>query len=151
MGVDSKAVSAHRRQVFLDAPLPVVWELVGNPERHPQWWPRVIHVHGRSFDEGANYAQVIRNPLGSKMESQMHIDRLEDMSEIEMSCNRTGTRARWLLTEAEGGTFVDVELGMNPIGAGNRIFDALLGRAYFRRWAEHSLKGLRSASETNRT
>jgi uncharacterized protein YndB with AHSA1/START domain len=140
-------MSAHRRQSFMDAPLPVVWDLVGDPEQHPLWWPRVLEVSGRSFDEGSNYAQVTRNPLGAKFESQMHIDRLEDMREIEMSCNRTGTKARWLLTEAEGGTFVEVELGMLPRNAGARIFDSVFGRAYFRRWVDSSLDGLRAASE----
>ena len=140
-------MSAHRRQVFLDAPLPVVWDLVGDPAKHPQWWPRVLEVSGESFDEGANYAQVTRNPVGSELETQIHIDRLEDLREVEMSCTKTGTHARWLLTEAEGGTFVEVELGMIPVSTSSRIFDAVFGRLYFRRWAESSLEGLREASE----
>ncbi|CAN5402057.1 hypothetical protein BH10ACT11_BH10ACT11_00610 [soil metagenome] len=133
--------------MFLEAPLSVVWNLVGDPERHPQWWPRVLEVSGQSFDEGSNYAQVVRNPLGGRLASRMHIDRLDDLREIQMSCNRTGTIAHWLLTEAEGGTFVEIELGMNPKNAGGRVFDAVLGRMYFQRWIETSLEGLRSASE----
>jgi hypothetical protein len=59
-----------------------------------------------------------------------------------MRCTQTGTYSRWLLTEAQGDTFVDVEFGMEPIGLGYRIFDATLGRAYSRRWLDQSLAAL---------
>ena len=42
---------------------------------------------------------------------------------------------------------MDVELGMNPRGRANRVFDAVAGRIYFRRWLDASLQGLREASE----
>lgn len=140
-------MTLHRRQAFVDAPLAVVWELVGDPGRHPSWWPRVLEVSGERFEEGANYAQVTRNPFGARLHTRMQIDHLDDMHEIEMSCQTTGTRARWLLTEAEGGTFVEVELGLDPRSIGSRLFDSLLGPAYFRRWTERSLAGLRAAGE----
>ena len=58
----------------------------------------------------------------------MQIERLDDMRAIDMRCLNTGTYTRWLLTEAQGNTFVDVEFGMDPTGAANRVFDAALGR-----------------------
>jgi hypothetical protein len=118
-----------------------VWDLVGNPRRHPEWWPRVIEVQGEQFDEGSNYAQVTRGAMG-RIETTMTLDHLEDLREIHMRCMTTGTYARWLLTEAQGSTFVDVEFGMDPIGVGNRVFDSTFGRLYFRRWLEQSLAAL---------
>jgi uncharacterized protein YndB with AHSA1/START domain len=118
-----------------------VWDLVGDPRRHPEWWPRVVEVRGERFDEGSNYAQVSRTPTG-RIETVMTVERLEDLREIHMRCTSTGTYARWLLTEAQGDTFVDVEFGMQPIGVGNRLFEATFGKVYFRRWLEQSLAAL---------
>jgi hypothetical protein len=56
--------------------------------------------------------------------------------------------AHWRLTEAQQGTFVDLEMGMDPLGAANRAFDRMAGRIYFRRWVESSLDGLRDAACT---
>ena len=70
---------------------------------------------------------------------------MDDMREIRIVCQDTGMYAHWLLTDAQGGTFVDVEMGMEPRTAGNRVFDAVIGRMYFRRWLEQSLDALRAA------
>jgi putative SOS response-associated peptidase YedK len=51
-------MSAHRQQALLDAPLEVIWGLVGTPSRYPEWWPRVIEVRGERFEEGDEYAQA---------------------------------------------------------------------------------------------
>ena len=80
------------------------------------------------------------------METTLQIERLEDMREIDMRCTNTGTYTRWLLTEAQGNTFVDVEFGMDPIGVRYRIFDATIGKLYFRRWLEQSLTALEEAA-----
>ena len=37
-------VSRCRRQAFIEAPVEVVWDLIADVERHPEWWPRVIEV-----------------------------------------------------------------------------------------------------------
>jgi uncharacterized protein YndB with AHSA1/START domain len=29
------------QQTFIDAPVERVWELVGDPNRHPEWWPEM--------------------------------------------------------------------------------------------------------------
>ena len=101
----------------------------------------MIEVRGEQFDEGSNYAQVTRRPIGS-IETSMNVERLDDLREIRMRCMTTGTYARWLLTEAQGDTFVDVEFGMDPVGFGNRVFDSTFGKTYFRRWLEQSLAAL---------
>ncbi len=106
----------------------------------------MIQVRGEAFDEGSNYAQVTRNATG-RVETTMTVERLDDVREIRMRCTQTGTYARWLLTEAQGNTFVDVEFGMDPVGIGNRIFDAAVGRLYFRRWLDQSLAALQEVVE----
>jgi hypothetical protein len=138
-------VSSYREQAHIDAPLEAVWDLVGTPSRYPQWWPRVIEVHGERFEEGDEYAQVTKDPIGGKSETNFLLERRVDLREIRMSCQLTGMYANWLLTAAQGGTFVEVQMGMQPRRLGDRIFDGALGRTYFRRWATESLDALREA------
>jgi hypothetical protein len=142
-------VSACRRQALINAPPQTVRDLVGDPQRHPEWWPRVVEVRGERFDEGTNYAQVTRSPT-SEIETVMTVERLDDLREIQMRCTSTGTYSRWLLTEAQGGTFVDVEFGMNPTGFGTRVFDVAIGKLYFRRWLEQSLAALEEVATHSR-
>jgi uncharacterized protein YndB with AHSA1/START domain len=134
-----------RRQALISAPPPRIWELVGNPKRHPEWWPRVIEVRGERFDEGNQYAQVTKSPIGTG-ETTFEVERLDDLREVKLRCTATGTYARWVLTEAQGNTFVDVEFGMDPTTFGNRLFDSTFGRLYFRRWLEESIDALERAA-----
>lgn len=138
-------MSVCRSQALIHAPADRVWDLVGQPNRHPEWWPRVIEVRGERFDEGSNYAQVTREP-GGRVETIMTVERLEDMREINLRCTKTGTYAHWLLTEAQGETFVDVEFGMDPIRVWDRFLDLTVAKPYFRRWLEASLQGLERAA-----
>jgi uncharacterized protein YndB with AHSA1/START domain len=138
-------VSVHRQQGLVDAPLEVVWELVATPSRYPEWWPRVIEVRGQRFEEGDEYAQVMKGPLG-KAESNFLLERRENLREIRMRCQLSGLYADWLLTPAQGGTFVEVEMGMQPRRLGERVLDRAFGRSYFRRWTNDSLEGLREAA-----
>jgi hypothetical protein len=139
-------MSAYRQQAHIDAPLEAVWALVGTPSRHPEWWPRVIEVRGERFEEGDEYAQVTKDPVGGRSETNFLLERCQELREIRMTCQLTGLYADWLLTPAQGGTFVEVEIGMQPRRLGDRIFDNSLGRIYFRRWTSESLEGLRQAA-----
>jgi hypothetical protein len=138
-------MSTHRQQALVDAPLEVVWDLVGSPSRYPEWWPRVIEVRGERFEEGDEYAQVTKNPIGTS-ESNFLLTRRDNLHEIRMSCQLTGMYANWLLTPAQGGTFVEVEMGMEARRLGDRIIDRAVGKSYFRRWTNESLDGLREAA-----
>jgi len=139
-------MSAHRRQALLEAPVELVWELVGNPARYPEWWPRVIEVSGERFEEGDEYVQVTRGPVGQGT-TRFLVERLDDLREIRMRCLASGTYADWRLTSAQGGTFVELEMGMQPLTVTNRIFDGTAGRLFFRRWAEQSLDALGRAAD----
>jgi hypothetical protein len=138
-------MSAFRHQAHIDAPLEAVWGLVGSPSRYPEWWPRVIEVHGERFEEGDEYAQVTKDPIGGRSKTNFLLERRRDLREIRMSCQQTGMYADWLLTPAQGGTFVEVEMGMQPRRLGDRVIDTAIGRLYFRRWTIESLDGLRRA------
>ena len=139
-------MSAHREHAHLDAPLEVVWGLVGTPSRYPEWWPRVIEVRGERFEEGDEYVQVTKDPVGTAAETNFLLDRRDDLREIRMSCQLTGMYAHWQLTPAQGGTFVELEMGIQARRVGDRLFDLAAGRVYFRRWANQSLDGLRDAA-----
>jgi uncharacterized protein YndB with AHSA1/START domain len=136
-------MSSHRSHAYLDAPLEEVWELVGSPTRYPEWWPRVVEVRGERFEEGDEYVQVTKDPGGGSKQTNFLIERRDDLREIRMSCNLTGRYAEWQLTAAQGGTFVQVEMGMQPKRLTDRVFDKTLGQSYFRRWSSQSLDGLR--------
>jgi uncharacterized protein YndB with AHSA1/START domain len=138
-------MSCCRLQAQVDVPPETLWELVGNVERHPEWWPRVMNVHCEGLAEGCNYRQVLKSPMGV-IETDVSVERLEGCHELTLRCLDTGTYAHWLLTEAQGGTFVDVEFGLDPQTMRTRVFDVVAGRRYFRNWLEQSIEALRSAA-----
>ena len=142
-------MSKSRRQAVIEAPVERVWELVGNPSRHPEWYPKVIEVNGQRFEEGDQYAQVTKDLVG-KANTDFVIERMDDMREIRLVCQATGMYAHWLMTDAQGSTFVDVEMGMQPRTVGTRLFDTVIGRMYFRSWLEQSLDALRKATGGSR-
>jgi ribosome-associated toxin RatA of RatAB toxin-antitoxin module len=138
-------MSEYHQQAHLEAQVDTVWDLVGNPKRYPEWWPNVVEVRGERFEEGDRYVQVTRS-MGKGVESTFLIEGQEDLREISMRCQLTGMYARWRLTEAQGGTFVDLEMGMDPLRLSDRVFDAMAGRLYFRRWSDQSVSALRQAT-----
>jgi hypothetical protein len=141
-------MSCCRLQAQVDVPPETLWELVGNVERHPEWWPRVINVHCEGLEEGCSYRQVFKSPMGV-IETDVSVERLEGCHELTLRCLDTGTYAHWLMAEAQGGTFIDVEFGLDPKTAKTRVFDIVAGRRYFRRWLEESIDALRTAANEN--
>jgi hypothetical protein len=123
-----------------------VWSLVGFPTRYPEWWPRVVEVQGERFEEGDEYVQVTRTPKG-RIESHFLVEHRDDLRGIRMSCQLTGTYAEWLLTPAQGGTFIDLELGMIPRRLRYRLVDLAIGRRYLQAWCQQSLDALRDATQ----
>ena len=65
-----------------------------------------------------------------------------------MRCLDTGMYADWRLTEAQSNTFLDVGAGHGARSASaTACFDAAGGTAYFRRWLQESIDGLKAAVE----
>ena len=138
-----------RQQALIEVPVETLWELVGDVRRHPEWWPRIEDVKCDGIDQGCTYRQVTRTPMG-RIETDMTIERLDGCRELQLRCLDTGTCSRWLLTSTQAGTFVDVELGMDPANLSNRVFDAVAGRRYFRKWLAQSVEALRRAAGEER-
>jgi hypothetical protein len=138
-----------RQQALIEVPVETLWELVGDVRRHPEWWPRVLDVKCEGIEQGCTFRQVTKTPMG-RIETDMTIERLEGCRELKLRCLDTGTCSRWLLTDTREGTFVDVELGMDPTNLSNRVFDAVAGRRYFRKWLAQSVEALRKASGERR-
>jgi Polyketide cyclase / dehydrase and lipid transport len=125
---------------MVDAPVEQVWQLIGDVNRHPEWWPRVEEVECDLLEEGCTYRQVTKKP-NKTIETTISIERLDDCQELAVRCLDTGMYARFLLTEAQEGTFVDGELGIEPHG-----LEKLVAPSFVRRWITQSLEGLRRAA-----
>jgi uncharacterized protein YndB with AHSA1/START domain len=98
-------VSVHRRQAHIDAPIETAWELVADPNRHPEWIPRVIEVECDEIGQGCTYRRVFKTPVG-KDDATVEIEKLVDCHELLVRCLDSGTFTRFVGTEAQGGTFV---------------------------------------------
>ena len=141
-----------RQQTWIEAPVEVVWDLVADVNRHPDWWPRVIEVECEGLEEGCTYREVVQNPFGQEEEMQMRVEGLEDCKELMIRCVNTPTFFHLLLTEAQDGTFVDGRFGMEPRHLQHRVFDLVAGKRYFRRWVEKSLDAMnRGAAERSKS
>jgi uncharacterized protein YndB with AHSA1/START domain len=140
-------VLVYRHQAFVPAPVPRVWELVGHPDRHPEWWPELVEVRGNRFGRGCSYCQVNRE--GTKLrETTLVVEEVEELKELTVRCAENGLYMRWLLTDAQGGTFVEAEFGIDPQRATDPDpdFDADAARGELRRWLHASLDGLAEAA-----
>ena len=135
-----------RHQAFVPAPASAVWELVGHPDRHPEWWPELVEVQGNDFGQGCSYCHVTRNQR-ELTETTLTVERLEEFKELTVRCAETGLYMRWLLSDAQGGTFVDAEFGIDPEKAAqpDSGFDPEVARAQLKRWLHSSLDGLSAA------
>ena len=142
-------MSLCRRQAFIEAPVPVVWELIADIENHPEWWPRVVEVECEGLDEGCTYRQITQTPFG-KDEMNLRIEDRDDPRRLHVRCVNTGTFVRFDLTSAQGGTFADGEMGMDPDRIGYRVFDAVLGRRYFSSWLEQTMAALERVARERR-
>jgi uncharacterized protein YndB with AHSA1/START domain len=134
-------MASARRQVMVDAPVERVWLLIGDVNRHPEWWPRVEEVECDLLAEGCTYRQVTNKP-GKTVETTISIEALDDCHELSVRCLDTGMYARFLLTPAQNGTFVDGELGVEPAN----FVERLATPVFIRRWIAQSLEGLRRAA-----
>ena len=144
-------MSEVHEQALLDAPVSKVWELVGDPRRYPEWLPRVFEIQGERFEEGVQFVQVSRQPLLGRDEAQFLIDRMDEFREIRMHCTISGMFVHWQLTDAQGGTFVNAEFGMDPIRRRDRVIDFAVGRHFFRRWLGEAVDGLQRAAAEHST
>ena len=133
-------------QTHVDAPVEVVWDLLGDPNRHPEWWPAWVEVECADIEQGCRYRAVIKGPMGAE-EHEVLLERLDECREISIHCEGTGVYTRFRLTEARGGTFVEGHFGAQPESIGMKVFAAVAGRRYMRSWLQRSLAALKAAAE----
>jgi uncharacterized protein YndB with AHSA1/START domain len=135
-----------RQQTLIEAPVHVVWELVGDPNRYEQWWPSVVDAECDQLEKGCRYRAVVKNPRGKEEEHTFIVDELDDQREVLIRCVEIGTYTRFQLTEARGGTFLDAEFGIDPQSPGMHVVSAVAGRRILRRWLEQSVDALEAAA-----
>jgi len=136
-----------RHQEFVAASARSVWNLVGRPDRHPEWWPEIVEVQGKEFGHGCSYCQVARESDDLR-ETELTVERVEELKELLVRCAETGLYMRWRLTDAQGGTFVNAEFGIDPktATAFDPQFDPAASKEQLRRWLHSSLDGLAGAA-----
>lgn len=139
-------MSSCKHQAVIDGPVEVIWHLVGDPNRHAEWWPDIIESECPDLQQGCSYRSVVKGPLGRREEHEIVVERLDDCHEVLIRCIGTGVYCRWLLTEARGRTFVEAEFGAEPTKLGARMFDKLAGKRIFRRWLQQSVDALEVAA-----
>jgi uncharacterized protein YndB with AHSA1/START domain len=135
-----------QQQVYIDANPDEIWDLVGDPNRHPDWWPRMIEVECADLAAGCRYRGVVKGPFGAD-EHELLIERLEGCHEISIFCDGTGVTTRFVITEARGGTFVEGHFMVEPNTIGAKVMSAVTGRRFLRVWLEQSLENLKRAAE----
>lgn len=132
-----------RHQAFVPASVPQVWELIGYPERHPEWWPELVDVQGESFGRGCSYCHVTQDQRGES-EMTLIVERVTELKELAVRCDENGLYMRWLLSDAQGGTLVDAEFGLDPekASAPPSDFKPEAAKIDLERWLRASLDGL---------
>jgi hypothetical protein len=135
------------QQAFVEAPAQVVWELVGDPRRHPDWWPEWVATECADPSEGCRYRGVVKHALGRAKEHDLVIERRDDWREISILCDGTGVTTSFVLTEAQGGTFVEGCFSIEPNSLGMKAIGVVTGRRIMRSWLERSLENLKRAAE----
>jgi len=149
-------MASWRQQALIDAPVAQVWKILVDPDRTTDWDPDVIAVTGApvKIERGSKFDITARGPLQVKSTTTFEVERLEDMHELKMKCQLSGFYIHWLLTEAQQGTFAEVELGIDPIESPSpraRAAIRLHTKSYLRRTVEKLLDSLRGAASRERT
>ena len=138
---ENPGVSEVRQQGLIGAPPSVVWEVIVDVDRHPQWWPGAIEVECEDFGEGCVYREVVKVP-GGTAERRFEVQELDEPSEFRIQCVNTGAFVHLSFTDARGETFVDAAAGMDPTSPRYQLMDLFTGRLYFRRWLKQWFEAL---------
>jgi hypothetical protein len=135
-----------KQQALIEAPVESVWGLLEDVSRFPEWSGETIAVTGvpTKIEKGSTFRVTAKGPgpLG-KATTTFMVEALDEMREIKVRCQTSGYYSRWLLTEARGGTFADVEMGIEPPTLPRQVFRVTHNKSYLRRATEQALDGMR--------
>jgi hypothetical protein len=107
----------------------------------------MLEVECADLEEGCRYRGVVKGPFGATPHD-LTLDRLEDCHEVSIFCEGTGVTTRFVLTEAQDGTFVEGCFTIEPNSIGMKVLGAVTGRRFMHSWLESSLANLKSAAAT---
>ena len=141
-------MASAKERTLIDAPVRTVWDVLVDPGRAPDWDEEVIAVTGPpvKIEAGSTFDVTSRGPLKFKATTTFKVVELEDMHEIKMQCQRSGYYIHWLLTPAQGETFAQLEVGVEPLpGLSGRAMAAMHTTGYLRKTAEKTVNALRRA------
>lgn len=140
-----------REQVMIDASPEAIWELLGDPTRYPEWAGfDAVEITGiPEVEAGTEFEQTSRMPgapgkLGLRESTVFRIEEIDELRSLRMRCTTSGWYSNWLLTPAQGGTFVDAEFGIDPTSIGYRLAFGALGTRHFRGTSKDWIDGLRT-------
>ena len=138
-------MSSWRQQALIESPVEAVWELVGDPNRYPEWASEIVEVTGLPTVEKDAIFQQVSKDLG---ETEVVNFRIEEFDEairtIQMRCLESRFYLRAALTEAQGNTFVEIETGTSKGDLEAEADEE--NRQFFIRLADEMLDGLGKAA-----
>lgn len=106
----------------------------------------MLEVECADLSEGCRYRGVVKGPFKAE-EHELTIERLDGCREVSIFCEGTGVTTRFVLADAQGGTFVEGYFSIEPNSVGVKVIAAVTGRRYLRSWLEQSLANLKLAAE----
>ena len=142
-------MSTWKQQALLEAPIEDVWRLLQDPQRYTEWNQEIVAVTGAptKIEKGATFDLTGPSPMGGKkMTTTFKVEEFDELHEIKLRCQTSGYYSRWLLTEARGNTFADVEMGVEPVsGLQGRVAGAMHTKRYLRAALDKTIDGIRTA------
>ena len=88
------------------------------PRRYPEWAGDAIEVTGvpTEIEKGSTFEQTGPGPFGGEMTTDLRGRGARRPARDQAALPASGYYSHWRLTEAQGQTFADVEIGVEPIG-----------------------------------
>lgn len=137
-----------KQQALIEAPVEDVWRLLQDPQSYAQWNQEIVEVTGAptKIEKGATFDLTGPSPMGKKMTTTFKVEEFDELHEIKLRCQTSGYYSRWLLTDARGSTFADVEMGVEPVsGIQGRVAGAMHTKRYLRAALDQTIDAIRRA------
>jgi uncharacterized membrane protein len=135
-----------RQQTLIEAPLEEVWDLISDLARYPEWAEHAVEVTGapKRIEKGSTYTQTTELPLGPVTTTYL-VEVVDELRELKLRCADSGYYNRWVLTEARGATFTDIEVGLEPRGPLGEQAETVMTKGFLRGLVEQITDGVQRA------